>query len=219
MMTAPLHKLFWDDPYQSELNTVIRWVQGPEVGVEATIFYAFSGGQESDHGTLGGYPVLAARKDGLDIRYTLPDEHRLQVSQPILMTIDWGRRYRLMRLHFAAELILALVYRAVPGIYKSGAHIAQEKARIDFDWEQNISSLFPVILPQAQALITEDHPILSSFSDEAIQRRTWEILGFEKVACGGTHLQRTGEIGPISLKRKNVGKGKERIEIYADSLA
>ncbi|WP_230369886.1 hypothetical protein [Paludibacterium denitrificans] len=31
--------------------------------------------------------------------------------------------------------------------------------------------------------------------------------------CGGTHLRRTGEVGTLQLKRKNVGKGKERVEI------
>ena len=35
-----------------------------------------------------------------------------------------------------------------------------------------------------------------------------------RVVCGGTHIKRTGEVGTIVLKRKNVGKGKERIEIY-----
>ena len=65
----------------------------------------------------------------------------------------------------------------------------------------------------AAALIAADHPIVSAFSDEANQRRYWEIAGFARVPCGGTHLKRTGEIGAITLKRVNIGKGKERIEI------
>ncbi|HLT78007.1 MAG TPA: hypothetical protein VKZ87_11510 [Ferrovibrio sp.] len=36
---------------------------------------------------------------------------------------------------------------------------------------------------------------------------------FAAVPCGGTHLRRTGEIGAIRLKRVNIGKGKERVEI------
>jgi Ser-tRNA(Ala) deacylase AlaX len=31
--------------------------------------------------------------------------------------------------------------------------------------------------------------------------------------CGGTHVARTGEIGPVRLKRRNVGAGKERVEV------
>jgi Ser-tRNA(Ala) deacylase AlaX len=110
-----------------------------------------------------------------------------------------------------------LVYQNVPGIEKIGAHIAQDKSRIDFEWNENISALFPVISERADALIAADHPITSAFSDEENQRRYWEIEGFARVPCGGTHLKRTGEVGEINLKRKNVGKGKERIEIYLAS--
>ena len=56
---------------------------------------------------------------------------------------------------------------------------------------------------------------MSAFSDEAAELRYWEIPDLARVACGGTHLKRTGEIGKIELKRKNIGKGKERIEIFA----
>ena len=59
---------------------------------------------------------------------------------------------------------------------------------------------------------------MSAFSDEENQRRCWGIEGFARVACGGTHLKKTGEVGEIDLKRKNVGKGKERIEIYVSDL-
>jgi len=45
--------------------------------------------------------------------------------------------------------------------------------------------------------------------------RYWEIEGFAKVDCGGTHIRKTGEIGDIILKRgKSLGSNKERIEIY-----
>ena len=59
-----------------------------------------------------------------------------------------------------------------------------------------------------------DLAIVSAFSDPDGERRYWEVPGFARVPCGGTHLRRTGKIGCIDLKRKNVGSGKERIEIY-----
>ncbi|MEC4511869.1 alanine-tRNA synthetase second additional domain-containing protein [Klebsiella pneumoniae] len=37
--------------------------------------------------------------------------------------------------------------------------------------------------------------------------------GFATMACGGTHPKSTGEVGAQKLKRKNTGKGKERIDI------
>lgn len=207
-------KIFWDDPYQTRLDTRIATVSGDDITLDATIFYAFAGGQESDSGTIGGHPVIHARKQETAIYYTLPAGHNLRAADPVTVTIDWPRRYRLMRLHFAAEIILELTYQVLPGIHKIGAHIAPDKSRIDFDWPQNIAAIFPHLQTRAQQLIRADHPITSAFSDPQTERRYWEIPGFARVACGGTHLKRTGEVGDIHLKRKNVGKGKERIEIY-----
>lgn len=207
-------KLFWVDPYQTQLDTHIASVNGADVTVEETILYAFSGGQESDHGTIGGHDVLKSRKDGKEIIYTLADGHGLNVGDAITMTVDWERRYRLMRLHFAAELVLELAYQNLKGIEKIGAHISQDKARIDFKWPESISASFPLLAGEANRIISEDHPILSAYSDEANERRYWEVTGFARVPCGGTHLKRTGEVGPIELKRDNIGKGKERIEVY-----
>ena len=129
------------------------------------------------------------------------------------MRIDGARRHRLMRLHFAAEVVLELVYRACAGIEKIGAHIGPDKARIDFLWPQTLAPLLPTVQAQAMAIIDADQPIVSAFSDAATLRRYWEVEGFARVPCGGTHLKRTGEVGTIALKRKNVGGGKERVEI------
>jgi Ser-tRNA(Ala) deacylase AlaX len=206
-------KLFWQDPYRTTLDTRIAAVDGDVVRLEETIFYAFSGGQESDTGTISGYKVLEASKQEGDILYTLEPGHVLKAGDRVTVEIDGARRSKLMRLHLAAEIILELAYQNLPGIQKIGAHIAADKARIDFEWPENISRLFPMMQEKADALIAADHPIVSAFSDAANQRRYWEIEGFARVPCGGTHLKRTGEIGAIALKRVNIGKGKERIEI------
>jgi Ser-tRNA(Ala) deacylase AlaX len=212
-MDKVVEKLFWQDPYRTALDTRIAAVEGDQVTLEATIFYAFSGGQESDAGTIGGRTVLEARKDGRDIRYTLEPGHGLRIGDEVKVEIDSARRLKLMRLHLAAEIVLELAYQNLPGIQKIGAHIAEDKARIDFEWPENISRLFPMMQEKAGALIAADQPIVSAYSDEATQRRYWEIAGFARVPCGGTHLKRTAEIGALALKRVNIGKGKERIEI------
>jgi alanyl-tRNA synthetase len=207
-------KMFWDDPYRTRLDTHIAASDGAEVRLAETIFYAFSGGQESDAGTIAGRPVLSARKDGRDIIYTLDLDHGLAAGDAVTVEIDWPRRYRLMRLHFAAELVLELAYRRLGPVEKIGAHIAETKSRIDFLLDRSIGAELPVLQADAAALIAANHAIQSRFSDEDAQRRTWEIEGFARVACGGTHLRRTGEVGAIRLKRDNIGRGKERIEIY-----
>jgi Ser-tRNA(Ala) deacylase AlaX len=209
-------KVFWDDPYLTELETVVTAVNGNELTVEQTIFYAQSGGQESDHGSINDRRVLHARKDGKEIIYTMEAGHGILFGDRVIMKIDWRRRYQLMRLHFAAEVILALVYMKIPGIEKLGAHIAPDKARIDFKWDENISNIFPLLEIEAHRLVNSNKEIESAFSDEGLERRYWKVEGFSQVPCGGTHLKRTGEIGKISLKRNNIGKGKERIEIFID---
>lgn len=206
-------KMFWDDPYRTRLDSRIATVDGDEVTLEATILYALSGGQESDAGTIGGLEVLEARKDGREIRYRLAPGHGLGPGEAVALEIDWERRYRLMRLHFAAEIVLELVMGRLPGIHKVGAHIAADKARIDFAWNEPLTPLLPEFAAEAARIVAADTPILSGFSDEAAERRFWEIPGFARVPCGGTHLRRTGEIGALTLKRRNTGKGKERIEI------
>ncbi|MFZ5792092.1 MAG: alanyl-tRNA editing protein [Pseudomonadota bacterium] len=206
-------KVFWDDPCLTRLETRVATVEGNDVTLEATIFYALSGGQESDAGTIGGRPVLEARKAGPDIVYRLEEGHGLVPGDPVTIAIDWPRRYRLMRLHFAAEVVLELAYRYLPGIVKIGAHIAADKARIDFEWPENIAKAFPLLSKGLRDIVEADQPIVSAFSDVSAERRYWEVPGFAQVPCGGTHLKRTGEVGAAQLKRRNIGKGKERIEI------
>ena len=206
-------KRFWDDPYLTRLETQVVSVEGDWIGLEETILYAFSGGQESDRGAIGECEVLEARKEGHEIRYRLAPDHGLEPGAAVALTLDWPRRYRLMRLHFAAELVLELVTARLPEAQKIGAHIAEDKARIDFAWPESVSALLPELEAAAAEIVEADREIVSAFSDEAAERRYWELPGFARVPCGGTHLKRSGEVGPLALKRKNTGKGKERIEI------
>jgi len=186
------------------------------VTVDRTVFFAFSGGQASDAGTVGGHRVLEARTDGLEIRYTLTTGHGLAVGDPVHLEIDWPRRQRIMRLHFAAELVLELVYQGYGHPEKVGANITAEKARVDFAWDGSIAPILPEVAARVRELVAADSPIESSFEDEATQRRYWRIDGFARVACGGTHPRRTGEVGAVRLKRANPGAGIERIEITLD---
>ncbi len=207
-----MRKVFWDDSYQTKLDTKVTSVNHNRILLEETIAFSFSGGQESDKAYINGIPVLNSEIEGNLIYYTLPDDHGLFLGDKVCMEIDWHRRYKLMRLHFAAELILELVTRKL-NIEKIGAHIAETKARIDFFYDHNISSSFEILLNEYNQIIANDKTIKTGFSDIEKQRRYWEIEGFSKVPCGGTHVKSTAEVGYITLKRVNIGSGKERIEI------
>jgi len=207
-----MRKVFWENPYQQELTAKVIEVEGNRILLDATIAFSFSGGQESDKATINDLPILSSEIQGNLIYYLLEDNHNLQFGDSVELKIDWQRRYKLMRLHFAAELILELVTRKL-GVEKIGAHIAETKARIDFIYDKNISMYFPEILNEYTEIIQADALIKTDFSDIENQRRYWEIEGFSKVPCGGTHVKSTREVGFVTLKRVNVGGGKERVEI------
>ncbi|MDN3956388.1 alanyl-tRNA editing protein [Sporolactobacillus laevolacticus] len=210
----PVKKLFWENPYLTETEAKITSVHDQTITVDQTIAYAFNGGQQSDSGTIGGYEIIEARKDGKEIYYELEPNHSLESGDDVTIKIDWEKRYKLMRLHFAAELVLENVYQNYNHPEKIGANITADKARVDFYWDGNISNIFPELENKINGMIQSNLEIISAFSDEEKQRRYWEIKGFARVPCGGTHIKKTGEVGPILLKRRNLGKDKERIEIY-----
>ncbi|HWR42206.1 alanyl-tRNA editing protein [Sporomusa sp.] len=206
-------KVFWDDPYLTELKTKVTSIDGQVVTVDKTIAYAFSGGQESDYGTINGFKILKAEKQDKQIFYLLDEFHDLQTDNNVLMTIDWNRRYKIMRLHFAAEIVLELVTQNFGSPEKIGAHISEDKARVDFAWQGNISQTFDFLEKEILRIVSSNLPIKSAFADHDNEIRYWEIDNFAKVLCGGTHIKNTSEIGTLLLKRINIGKGKERIEI------
>ena len=206
-------KIFWQDPYLKELNAQVVSVNAALITLDRTIFFAFSGGQESDMGFIGGLKVMEAKKEGIEIFYQLEAGHNLKPGDPVLIKIDWERRYRLMRLHFAAEIILELINQNYGNSEKIGAHISAHKARIDFRWTGSIADQFGFLKTELEKIVAADLAIISDFSDQEQKIRYWEVKGFGKVSCGGTHLKRTGEVGEVKLKRDNIGKGKERIEI------
>lgn len=207
-----MRKVFWENPYQQSLKTKVTSVDGNTVLFDATIAYSFAGGQESDKATVNGILMLDSKIDGNLIYYTLPENHGLKVGDEVTMLIDWPRRNRLMRLHFAAELILEIVTQKY-NYEKIGAHIAETKARIDFIADRNISEHFDEILSVYNEIIKNNKEIQKDYSDITNQRRYWKIDDFAQVPCGGTHVKSTGEVGFVTLKRDRPGKSKERIEI------
>ncbi len=81
----------------------------------------------------------------------------------------------------------------------------------------NISTLFPMLLSQFNAVIDADIPIQTGYIDVETRKRYWKIDGLATVYCGGTHVKSTSEIGYVSLKRKRANKGVERVYISLEN--
>lgn len=205
-------KLFWEDPYMKECEAKVVSVNGDEVKLDQSNFYTFAGGQQSDSGTINGINVLEARKDGEDIIYKLEKAPEFKEGDAVKVSIDWDKRYKIMKLHSAAH-IAWFFFGKKTGLMKIiGSNVTVDKSRVDYDYPESISEMLPEIEEQSNKFIEEGHEVKAYDDPEKEGRRIWEASEF-KTFCGGTHVKNTSEIGKIKLKRKNIGAGKERIEI------
>ena len=215
-----MRKLFWEDAYLKECTAKVESINGNEVKLSQSIFFAFSGGQESDSGTIGGIPVKEARKDADGgITYVLENAPAFSSGQEVRVAIDWEKRYRIMKLHTAAHIVWFLFEKKTGVKTLIGSNVTNEKSRIDYEFPESVSSLLPELEKEANELIAKGAEIKTYYDTGNGQpgtgnseRRWWEMGEF-KCPCGGTHLRNLKEIGALKLKRKNLGKGKERIEI------
>ena len=208
-----MRRLFWEGPYLRECTSKVESVNGNEVRLSQSVFFAFSGGQESDSGTIGGIPVKEARKeaDG-DITYILESAPTFAPGDEVLVKIDWDKRYKIMKLHTAAHIVWFLFEKRT-GVKKLiGSNVTNEKSRIDYEFPESVSSILPELEKEVNELISKGMEI-KTYPDSANPERRWWEMGEFKCPCGGTHLKDLKEIGALKLKRKNLGKGKERIEI------
>ena len=211
-------KLFWEDPYQTECIAKVTEINGNKIKVDQTIFYAFSGGQLSDEGTIGSIRVVKAEKQGdkeniIDIEYTLEEEPIFKVGDKVKIKIDHKRRDHLRRLHSAAHLVYYFVVEKLGKVKINGSEIQPEKSRMDFGYNQAIVEKVPEIEKAVNEFIAENHEIIIKDDPEKTSLKWWTCNDW-KMPCGGTHVKNTSEIGPLRLSRKNKGKGRERIEIY-----
>ncbi len=210
-------KLFWADPYQTECAATVTEINGNKVKLNQTIFFAFSGGQESDQGTIGGIKVLEAVKQGdkeniIDIEYELEKEPDFNVGDEVEVKIDEKRREKLRKLHSAAHIVYYFVIEKLGKLKIIGSHIAAEKARIDFVYDKPLNDVLPDIQERVNKFLLENHALIIRDDEQKPDLRWWTCEEW-KMPCGGTHPKSTGEIGNLELQRKNIGSGKERIEI------
>ena len=133
--------LFREDAYLRACEAVVTRVDDTCVELSRTVFYPAGGGQAGDSGTLmlaDGHElrISDARKgQGADEVVHLIDTRAFVESppvpgMPVKVSIDWSRRYRLMRLHTCMHLLCAIVPAPV-----TGGSIGAERAHLDFDIE------------------------------------------------------------------------------------
>jgi alanyl-tRNA synthetase len=209
-------KLFWINPYQTTCTAKVTQITGNIVKLNQTILYAFSGGQESDQGTINDIKVISATKLGdkeniIDIEYELESKPNFKVDDEVEVVIDKDRRENLMKLHSAAHIAYYFLVEKYGKQKIIGSNIAQNKARVDFARNEPLTELDEVE-QKLNTYLEEGHDI-SRYQDEKNEDLWWWSCSLGKMPCGGTHVKNTKEIGHVTIKRKTKGKGKERVEI------
>jgi len=235
-MTA---KLFLEDSYQKNFEAKVTAVSEHGVQFDKTIFYATSGGQPGDSGTLQianqNIPVVTTKKGEShdDVWHVLAEGAAApNVGDAVSGTIDWDTRYRHMRMHTCLHLLCSLIVGNV-----TGGSVGAEKGRLDFDLPAGVLDKDDLVA-KLNKLIEENHPVSTEWiTAEELDAnpsliRTMSVkppTGAGKVRlvrigtkentvdlqpCGGTHVKATGEIGRVDIvKIENKGKQNRRISL------
>ncbi len=232
--------IFRDDAYQKSCQATVTAVDGAGIRLDRTVFYPTGGGQPGDVGILRfedgrTLRIVEARKgaDHEDVVHVPEDGAALPApGAKVTAEIDWERRHRMMRIHSCMHVLCAIVEGDV-----TGGQVGDGKGRLDFNLPDTRLDK-EAITAALNRIVAEDHPLSSRWitEDELSQTpelvrtmsvkppmgagrvRLMEIEGVDLQPCGGTHVRRTGEIGPVKVtKIENKGRQNRRINIaFAD---
>ena len=220
-------ELFKDDSYVSEFEAEVTSVKGDWVALGGTAFYPGGGGQVCDTGEIGGFKVTEVKYEGTEIVHKVPG-HRLNVGDKIWCSVDWDRRYDLMKGHTAEHLLFSSLHRQDPELSIVKIFISPESKFVivnhDIPWDK-ISDAVAF----ANKVISENHSVFRTMMSrddpdiekirvklERIEEEEISVVEIEDVdlaACCGIHVMETGEIGAIFVDKK-LSAGKDGVEIH-----
>jgi alanyl-tRNA synthetase len=203
-------RLFRDDAYLLEFDALVvgrRQHQGrPAVVLDRTAFYAESGGQPWDEGSLDGVPVVAVVEDGTELVHVLAGA--LPASR-VHGQVDGERRRDHRQQHHGQHLLSrAFVERA--GAATLSFHLGGEESTIDLDRTVDEAAI-RAVERRANEVIWEGRPVSVRTATRAEAAalgvkppeeagdavRLVEAEGFDLQACGGTHPRNTAEVGVV----------------------
>lgn len=228
--------LYLYDSYLREFEAEVVRVEENKVILNQTAFHPLTGGVANDTGYLmkGDEKLrvvdVRLNKETGEVIHIIDGEVKLKPGDKVKGVIDWDRRYRLMKLHTAAHLIAAVLYRDYNALI-TGGHVDVEKAKEDFNLEKPDRRIFEDAVRKANEAVKSKLPVKIYFltREEAMkipgivklaermppevkELRIVEIEGVDIQADGGPHVKNTEEIGEIKLlKIENKGRTKRRI--------
>ncbi|MGB4047748.1 MAG: alanine--tRNA ligase [Kiritimatiellia bacterium] len=213
--------------------------QHADILLQQTPFYAESGGQIGDTGTIttpqgARFEVTDTQKpaDGIILHKGQLTAGALTKGDTVSASVDATRRAAIRRHHTATHLLNAALRKvlATDSIKQAGSYVAPDRLRFDFTW---FEALTPAQIADIENLVTEyiiankpvtsyemdlkDVPgsgIIAVFDEKYGDTvRVVETEGISRELCGGTHVERSGDIGPFRIiAETSIAAGIRRIE-------
>ncbi|MCG8591781.1 MAG: alanine--tRNA ligase [Proteobacteria bacterium] len=211
--------------------------QAVEVVVPETPFYAESGGQVGDRGTIVGDGLCVEIEDtqrpveGLVVHRGRVAEGALALDQIVRLQVDAEARQATVRNHSGTHLLHAALRQVLgPQAMQKGSLVAPDRLRFDFthdaplsdeeleqiedltnEWIERNASANTRVMPYADAIESGAVAIFEEkYGDEV---RVQQFGDFSTELCGGTHAKATGEIGLLRITGESgIAAGVRRIE-------
>lgn len=236
---APITALY----HQQQPVTVLEEGQEGVVVLSHSPFYAESGGQVGDRGVIrhsqGEFVVTDTRKLGSAIAH---HGHvrlgRLSVNTTVAAMVDEQARQATALNHSATHLLHKALQCVVgPHVEQKGSLVEPERLRFDFTHAAAVTKeQWQAVEAMVNAQIRANHPIVTELMtpSEAVAQGAMALFGekygevvrvlsmgdFSKELCGGTHAQRTGDIGLFKLiSESGISAGVRRIEAITGEAA
>ena len=206
------------------------------VVLDATPFYAEAGGQVGDKGTLATESTVFLVEDTQKIQPQVFGHHgvlqsgSLALGQTLQASVDATHRQNTIRNHSATHLMHKALREVLGGhVQQRGSLVDADKTRFDFAHDAAVT---PEQIAQVEAIVNAEvlanQAVVAQLMsyDEAVSGGAVALfgekygdevrvldIGFSRELCGGTHVQRTGDIGLFKIiSEGGVAAGVRRIE-------
>jgi alanyl-tRNA synthetase len=205
--------------------------------LDATPFYAESGGQIGDSGEIAGengsFKVVDTQKSGkanLHLGEVLAG--KVKVGDQVTATVDAERRAAIVLNHSATHLMHAALKQVLGDhVQQKGSLVAPDRLRFDFSHYEGVTAeqlqqIEDLVNEQVRRNIPAETKLMSY--DEAVDSGAVALFGekyddevrvlrlgedYSVELCGGTHVQSTGDIGVFKITSEGgVAAGVRRIE-------
>lgn len=237
------------EPAVREFESTVERIDGREVVLAETYFYAESGGQPADRGTLAGVLVDdVVERDGEVVHVLAEDLDAgtagdVEPGDAVTGVIDDDFRTYCARAHTASHVLYGAARRTCEDLGYAGFDISPEKVRVDLTTAEPLDDADLVelerlsnravwdsrpvsweVLPEAEARDREGIAFNAKTEEGAMgggeSVRVVTVEDWDVAACGGTHVENTAEIGAITaLDRSNPGEGVTRVEFAVGPTA